>query len=455
MNDSPQNPGQPDPEEMAEQLRRLMQQLGMPAGTDLTSLMNQMSQLFTGGATTTPGNGPVDWSRVKDMARQIAAAHGADPTPGEKERRNLLDSCRLAESWLDQACEFAQVGTQPACWSRAEWIEHTFPAWQSVVEPVLVSLTNAMTGLLSPGGPDDPMAPLAQMMGPALQRISAMVYGAQLAQGFGELSTSTVSGTEIGLQVLSVPQVVMLPTNVAEAWNDLDIDPRDVELYLVLREAARQRLFNAVSWLGPQLLALVEHYAREIRIDSSAIEEAIDIDDLSQLTPEKAQEMSERLQGRLFEPERTPEQEGILTRLETLLALIEGWVDEVTSQVARNWLPSHEQLAEAVRRRRATSGPSELFFQSLLGLELRPRRVRDAANLWAALRDARGTVGRDQVWNHPDMVPTSSDLDDPLGYVSGEHHDAGSQTDDLDAELEQLLREDGHGEDGQPGSTEG
>ncbi|GAE74888.1 collagen alpha 1(I) chain precursor [Cutibacterium acnes JCM 18918] len=43
----------------------------------------------------------------------------------------------------------------------------------------------------------------------------------------------------------------------------------------------------------------------------------------------------------------------MLQRLETLLALIEGWVDEVTFQVARTWLPSHDQLAEAVRRRRA------------------------------------------------------------------------------------------------------
>jgi len=309
---------------------------------------------------------------------------------------------------------------------------------------VLFPLTEAMTGLMSPGGPNDPMAALTQMMGPVLRRMSAMLYGAQLAQGLAELSTSTVTGSEIGLQVLSVPQVVILPTNIAAAWNDLDLDPRDVELYLVLRESARQRLFNAVSWLGPQLLALVEHYAREIRIDSSAIEDAIDIDDLSQLTPEKAQEMSERLRGRLFEPTRTPEQDGVLQRLETLLALIEGWVDEVTFQVARTWLPSHDQLAEAVRRRRATSGPAEVFFQSLLGLELRPRRVRDAVNLWAALREARGTVGRDHVWNHPDLVPTAADLDDPLGYVSGDRQDPSEGGDDLDAELEKLLRDHGH-----------
>ena len=451
MNDGPQNPGQPDPEEMAEQLRRMMQQLGLPVSGDLTSFMTQLSQMFGSGSSvgfgmpgTNPSDGPVDWSHIKDMARHITASHGPDPAPGQQERTVLLDASRLAESWLDRECEFAQVNVQPACWSRAEWIEHTFSSWQSVVEPVLVSLTEAMTGLMSPGGPNDPMAALTQMMGPVLRRMSAMLYGAQLAQGLAELSTSTVTGSEIGLQVLSVPQVVILPTNIAAAWNDLDLDPRDVELYLVLRESARQRLFNAVSWLGPQLLALVEHYAREIRIDSSAIEDAIDIDDLSQLTPEKAQEMSERLRVRLFEPTRTPEQDGVLQRLETLLALIEGWVDEVTFQVARTWLPSHDQLAEAVRRRRATSGPAEVFFQSLLGLELRPRRVRDAVNLWAALREARGTVGRDHVWNHPDLVPTAADLDDPLGYVSGDRQDPSEGGDDLDAELEKLLRDHGH-----------
>ena len=82
--------------------------------------------------------------------------------------------------------------------------------------------------------------------------------------------------------------------------------------------------------------------------------------------------------------------------------------------------------------------------RSLLGLELRPRRVRDAVNLWAALREARGTVGRDHVWNHPDLVPTAADLDDPLGYVSGDRQDPSEGGDDLDAELEKLLRDHGH-----------
>jgi hypothetical protein len=66
--------------------------------------------------------------------------------------------------------------------------------------------------------------------------------------------------------------------------------------------------------------------------------------------------------------------------------------------------------------------------------------MRDAANLWAALRDARGVDGRDAVWSHPDLVPTSADLDDPLGFVAGETRTEGEETGDFDTALKELLK---------------
>ena len=103
-------------------------------------------------------------------------------------------------------------------------------------------------------------------------------------------------------------------------------------------------------------------------------------------------------------------------------------------------MPAANALAEAVRRARATGGPAEETFATLVGLELRPRRMRDAANLWAALRDARGMDGRDAVWSHPDLVPTSTDLDDPLGFVAGEAHSDSAANEDIDSALEELLK---------------
>ena len=71
--------------------------------------------------------------------------------------------------------------------------------------------------------------------------------------------------------------------------------------------------------------------------------------------------------------------------------------------------------------------------------------MRDAANLWAALREARGIEGRDLVWSHPDLLPTSADLDDPLGFTSGESKPA--ERTDFDQALAQLLDQEAAGGD--------
>ncbi|WP_143573442.1 zinc-dependent metalloprotease, partial [Streptomyces acidiscabies] len=86
-----------------------------------------------------------------------------------------------------------------------------------------------------------------------------------------------------------------------------------------------------------------------------------------------------------------------------------------------------------LRRRRASGGPAEQTFATLIGLELRPRRLRDASRLWASLTDARGVDGRDALWAHPDMLPTATDLDDPDGFVHREQLDF--------SELDKLLGE--------------
>ena len=122
--------------------------------------------------------------------------------------------------------------------------------------------------------------------------------------------------------------------------------------------------------------------------------------------------LQEALGSGLLEPEETPRQKAALARLETALALVEGWVDDVVTTAATPRMPSAVSLHEAVRRRRAEGGPAEQTFVTLVGLELRPRRMRDAATLWATLRESRGIAGREALWAHPDLLPSGDDLDD-------------------------------------------
>ena len=101
------------------------------------------------------------------------------------------------------------------------------------------------------------------------------------------------------------------------------------------------------------------------------------------------------------------------------MALVEGWVSTVVEAAAKDRLPQAGALAEAIRRRRATGGPAERTFATLVGLELRPRRLREAAAIWHGLTTERGVSGRDGIWAHPDLLPTADDFDDPDGFVRG------------------------------------
>ncbi len=445
------------------EMARMLQGMGIenidPAM--LQMMTAQVQAMFSGNADE-----PFNVEMATDTARK-AVAEAGDPSVSAPEAAKVAEAAQVAGLWLDQVTDFGPPGISTHAWSRAEWVEATMPTWRSLVEPVAEgvgrAISTAMRGQLEQLGegalPEgmlpagvDPRALLGQME-PMLARMSGSMFGLQVGQAVGALAQEIVSGTEVGLPLVSDQAVALLPSNVAAFAEGLEVDLDQVRLYLAVREAARVRLFADVPWLGPQLLAAVRDYARDITIDTEGIEAG-----LQQVDPTNAEALQAALQDQLFRPDPSPAQKAALSRLETYLALVEGWVDVVTERATREHLPQTAALGEAVRRRRATGGPAEKVFSGLVGLELRPRRLRDAANLFAAVEARHGAAARDAAWGHPDVAPTAADLDDPLGYVERVGSPTGG---DMDAALDELLREGGaggageSGTDGEPGGGPG
>lgn len=400
--------------------------------------------------------GPVHQVAATDMARKVVAAEG-DPSITAAQQREVTDALGVARLWLDATTGLAAHDIGGAAWSRAEWVEATMPVWCDLVEPVAAGVSlaigEAMRSQLDqlgdtplPEGMLPPGADPAAMVGPMMDKMSGAMFSMQLGQAVGGLAGDVLSGTEVVLPLIPDRRVAMLPTNLAAFADGLGVDADEVRLYLAVRESARARLFGTVPWVASALMGAVRDYARDIRIDTERIETTLQGADMSDPAALQA-----ALQDNLFTPEHSQAQRAALTRLETLLALVEGWVDVVTDRATTGKLPHAVALGEAVRRRRATGGPAERTFASLVGLELRPRRLRDAANLWSALEDRLGPEGRDAAWEVPDLAPGAEDLDDPLGYV--ERAASGGARDAMDAALDALLSEDtdGPAEGGTPG----
>jgi putative hydrolase len=392
-------------------------------GMDLSALMGQVQAMMA------PYDGPVNWTLATDVARRTAAQQ-PDPSPGDGDRSRVADAFRLADHWLDDATVLPSGVTTTAAWSRAEWIEQTTGVWKVLVEPVAEHVVGAMGEAL----PEEARAMAGPLIG-MLGKAGGAMFGSQVGQALGQLAGEVLTASDVGLPLGPAGQAALVTHNIAEFAAGLDVEAHDVLLYLALREAAHQRLFGHVPWLRQHLISAVEDYGRGVHIDLSGIEEAI-----GQLDPTNPAALQDALSGGLFEPKPSPAQQAALQRLETTLALVEGWVDEVVGQATADRMPAAAKLQEAIRRRRAAGGPAEETFAALVGLELRPRRLRDASALWGSLRTRHGQEARDAVWAHPDLLPTAADLDDPLGFRE-DLQPAEELTDEaFDEAVQELLR---------------
>ncbi|NLE98507.1 MAG: zinc-dependent metalloprotease [Propionibacterium sp.] len=428
-----------------EELRKMLQQMGIVGDEgelDLGALMERMQKMQAGGRMfgMTPADQDPDaaWLTTITAAKQATVAEGPDPELLPHERAAVVDAERIAQSWLNEFTTFAEPEVPARTVTRTGWLDETSAAWRAIVEPIIDGLGDALerssTEGATEGMPEG--VDLGAMMGPLMRTSASLTYRDRLRRELSKVARDTLTGTEIGFNLFEGTEVVVVPANVAQFTQDLEADDTDMMLVLLVREAARQRLFRHVGWLSPQLLALMSHYAREITIDLDAITERLNPESLQNMSMEDMVRMGEEVQVSFFRPASTEKQLGILDRLGVLLALVEGWVDHVSARVMEKWMPHAPQLSEVLRRRRAAGSPVRSVLRELIGLDLAPRMVRDAENLWAAIEHHGDIASRDQVWRHPDMVPTAKDLEDPLAFISRADD---PPTDDLDEQLRRLL----------------
>ncbi|PZO61606.1 MAG: hypothetical protein DI639_01285 [Leifsonia xyli] len=460
MPDEPQ-PGPDD--DFQEMLRKLLSgegqidpsQLAGAAGlpNDPAFVANLMSQLQR--AAQSGGDG-IDFSATAERATAIAreGGHAVDPVASQAADQAF----QVAALWLDEVTTVAELTATPSLYTREQWAKATVPVWTQIAEPVAFSIADALTEAIDQRAPEELKAMLGDVS-KAMRGVGGALFAIQLGQVVGQLSKEVVSGGDVGVPLLDEQVAALLPQNVAEFAEGLDVSEDEVRIYLAVRELAHARLFRSARWLRLHIISSITDYARGIHIPFDRVEElAADID------PTNQEQLRDALASGALIPPRTPEQDAALARLETMLALVEGWVDTVTA-AATVRLPKSGAIAEMVRRRRAAGGPAESAFATLVGLELRPRRLREAAAMWQRVTDELGAEQRDALWSHFDLVPTSDDVDAPDALVARLRNPAQSEEDDaFDKALEDLLNdatgsrphedESGRIDDGAPGTDD-
>lgn len=409
-------------------------------GGGLGDMLNQFGQMLSGmgSSMNSPENsGPVNYDMAKRIALQQISqskAVSADDTKAVEE------SVRLAELWLDDATYLPTASGTAKAWDSKQWLEETMPAWQRMVTPVAEHMNDAQLDSM-PEQAREMMGPMTKMM----NQMSGMNFGMQLGHALGDLASQALTGSDFGLPIAPANTVALLPQTIQKVARELNVPGQEVLVYIAAREAARQRLFKHVPWLVERIVSSVEEYAIGLVIDTSHLEEVTRELNLESGDPQAIQDAMSKLQGMDLSPRITSKNTAAASRLETLLALVEGWAEHVVTEALGERIPSTSKLTQAWAHRRNTGGSAENAFSKVVGIELNAPKVSEAAELWRRATVAVGADKRDKAWEHPDFLPTAEHLDNPAAFIDSlldEGPDEGFEEEF--AKLEEMLK---NGED--------
>ena len=413
-----------DPEQLAEAA-------GLPKDPAAMAAMLEQIKRAMSSLQAQGGSAGVNWELATTQAKAIA--HSGSVSISDSARKSIQDAIAIGSLWLNESTAIPELVGEPKLLSRELWVADAMPLFQALSEPVANRMSEALSENLTANAPEEIQEILGNASG-VMKSAGGALFAMQLGQALGKLSHEVLTGGDIGLPLFKDQRAAFVAQNLEAFVRGLEIERDQAYIYLVIREMAHVRLFKHSKWLRDAVVSQIAKYASEISIDNSRITEiAEDFD------PEHPDELRVALESGALIADRTDDQSAALASIETLLALIEGWVDVVTEEATRR-MPRAAAVAEAVRRRRATGGPAELTFGALVGLELRPRRLREAAAMWREIGAAVGIEKRDALWDHPDVVPTGADIENPSALIS-KLREGGQLPDAFDQALRDLLDE--------------
>ena len=362
----------------------------------------------------------INWGLALEQAKDLAARSAVACDPG----RAVGSSTRRCTSpalWLDEVTDITELTVEPRLLTRAEWADgddagldparRAGRAWHRRRPHRRARRAGAR-------GADERMLANAEPAHAQRRRHpvrDAARSGRRPARERGRLGRRRRHPAARRER----PQAALLPQNVAAFGDGLDIPIDQVQLYLAVRELAHARLFRHAKWLRLHLITSITEFARGIRIDTDRLEELAD--DFDPPNPEELRDGADERRADPAEDRRAarrprPARDDArprrgLGRRRHRRRRRPGC--RRAGRSPRRCAGGAPPAARPSRRSRPSSGSS-----CVRAACARPRRCG------RPFTDAVGAEARDELWAHPDLLPTPRTSTTPRrsSRASGRRH---------------------------------
>jgi len=351
--------------------------------------------------------GPVNWDVARQTATWLATDGQVEPNVDPLERIRLEELVRVADlhvsstTGLNTSIAGGILSILPV--SRGDWALHSLEAYRPFLERLATSLST------SGEGEDEPTDASTQLLGDLGKMLGPVLLGMQSGFMLGHLSRRALGQYDLPLPRLPADQLLVVPANLDAFADQWSLAPDDLRMWVCLQEVTHHAVLGRPH-VRARLELLINEYVSRFEVDPEALEAS-----LGNLDPTDAA----GLQDVLGNPEtllgamRSPGQQETLSRIETLTAVIEGFVDHVMDTTGRGLIGSYGQLTEALRRRRVEATDGERFAARLLGLELGRGQYERGATFVRGVVERAGESGLARLWASERELPTPAELDAP------------------------------------------
>jgi coenzyme F420 biosynthesis associated uncharacterized protein len=337
----------------------------------------------------------VDWSLARQVARLAAGSGEPGPNPDIASVSSEMEEHVAAYTRL----RLATPVPGPELVSREEWAQINLETLSGLLDPVAERLEGRM----------DFAGPLAGV----LRAGASATLAAEAGLVLGYLSQRVIGQYEVSLLGGEAPpRLLFVAPNVRKAVRELDVDADAFHRWICAHELTHVFQFQGVPWLREHLSGLVREYLStvDVRIERGSAGGLPSMPDLSKL-------VETFREGGLAALVQTREQRGLMERAQATMAVVEGYSEHVMDEIGRDVIPDHEKLRRAMDARRRSRSAPQRIVERLLGFDVKLRQYELGKRFSDAVAAAAGIEGLNRVWESPEALPTTAELETPEAWL--------------------------------------
>lgn len=284
---------------------------------------------------------------------------------------------------------------------RRDWIAANIENFRLLFEPI-----------------DDLYVELARGSGPSLPGVpqaGQAVLSAQVGTLLGYLARKVLGQYDmslLGKEILTGGKLYFVEPNIRALQKVMGVPIDDLRRWIALHESTHAHEFEVYPWVRGYMNDHLERYLRSVISDMRRSQDG------SLVSSFFGRLVDNVRSGRsMLESMMTEEQREIVSRLQALMSLAEGYSNHVMNAVGRDLLPSFDQIHERVEHRQQTRGRAEEMFLRLTGLKMKMEQYRLGEAFTDEVVRQRDIAFLNLAWQAPENLPTEWEIQHPGDWV--------------------------------------